>query len=351
MKSIRSSIFGSPIQILACYFVGTCLSVQSAVAQVTVMEIRVIDGNGKGVKSHIIERARDKRDLTVDDTDSHGLFEKPIKCPEWHRLFARPVAGPYTQSDYTACETKMVLRVWNVNAFAERPVRVIVPFALGGASDLLARVIGQELSRTWGQQVVVENRPGAGGSIGAALAAEAAPNGYTLLWVTSQIFTAYPSLHAKLPYNPERDFVPVTMVATVPELLVANPSFPVRSVGDLVRTAKAKLGEINFASAGYGTTSHLAGELFNVTAGVRIRHVEFGGSAPAVSALMGGQVQIAFSSAPSVASDIKAGKLRVLGVNGSKRSSLFPDVPTIAESGIRGYEVNSWYGVFSPALS
>lgn len=348
MNDTRSTIHVSLVEVLAYCLAGACLSIQGAQAQTTVTEIRAVDGKNNGVRSQILERTRKNEDLTIGETDAQGYLKKPVKCPEWHRLFAKPLTGSFTQSDYAPCEEKMVLRLWNVGDYPQSVVRVIVPYAPGSTSDMLARVIGKELSSRWGQQVVIDNRAGAGGNIGADLVARSAPNGYTLLLATSQLFTVYPSIYSKVSYNTEKDFVPVAMVATTPELLVTKSSFPARSVKDLVQYAKARPGEINFASNGQGTESHLAGELFNATAGVKLTHVPYKGAGSATMALMAGNVEIAFASASTVASDIKTGKLIALGVTGAKRSPLFPDVPTIAEGGVIGYEVHSWYGVFSP---
>jgi tripartite-type tricarboxylate transporter receptor subunit TctC len=317
--------------------------------QVTVTEIRVVDSKNRGVKSYIIERTRERKDLPVEETDHDGSFKKPVKCPEWHKLYAKPVAGPFSQSDYTTCTPKMLLRVSNVNEHPDRHVAVLVPYSEGTTSDIVGRLLSQELAQRWGQQVIIENRPGGNGSVGAAMAAESAPNGYTLLLGPSQLFTTFPSIYSNLRYDPTRDFAAVTMVATVPDLLVVTPSLPVGTIKELVTIAKAKPGQISFASNGRGTTSHLAGELFKDLSGARIVHVPYKGASPALADLVSGNVQMAFSSAPVVRERINSGHLKVLGVTGAKRSVLFPGVPTIAEGGVPGYEVSSWYGLFTPA--
>ena len=234
-------------------------------------------------------------------------------------------------------------------AYPNHPIRLVVPFPAGGTTDILARDAAPKLTEALGQSVVVDNRPGAGGNIGADLVAKSAPDGYTLLMGTVGTHAINPSLYAKMPYDHVKDFAPVVLVAGVPNVLVVNPSLPVNSVADLIKLAKSKPGAINFASSGNGTSIHLSGELFKTMAGVDMTHVPYKGSAPALTDLMGGQVQVMFDNLPSSLQQIKAGKLRAIAVTSAKRSPALPDVPTIAESGLPGFEASSWFGVLAPA--
>jgi tripartite-type tricarboxylate transporter receptor subunit TctC len=233
--------------------------------------------------------------------------------------------------------------------YPNHTIRLVVPFPAGGTTDILARDVAKKLTDTLGQTVVVDNRPGAGGNIGADIVAKSAPDGYTLLMGTVGTHAINPSLYAKMPYDHVKDFVPVVLVAGVPNVLEVNPSLPINSVADLIKLAKAKPGTINFASSGSGTSIHLSGELFKTMAGVDMTHVPYKGSAPALTDLMGGQVQIMFDNLPSSLALIKAGKLRAIAVTSLKRAPVLPDVPTIAESGIPGFEASSWFGVLAPA--
>ena len=233
--------------------------------------------------------------------------------------------------------------------FPTRPIRLVVPFPAGGTTDILAREVGQRLSVTLGQPVVIDNRPGAAGNIGSDLVAKSAPDGYTLLMCTVSTHAINPNLYAKLPYDHVRDFAPVILVAGVPNVLEVTPALPVNSVADLIKLAKEKPGQINFASSGSGTSIHLSGELFKTMAGVDMTHVPYKGSAPAITDLMGGQVQVMFDNLPSSLQQIKAGKLRAIAVTSAKRAPALPDVPTIAESGLPGFEASSWFGIVAPA--
>ena len=233
--------------------------------------------------------------------------------------------------------------------YPNHPIRLVVPFPPGGTTDILARAVAQKLTEAMGQSVVLDNRPGAGGNIGADVVAKSAPDGYTLLMGTVGTHAINPSLYAKMPYDHVKDFVPVVLVAGVPNVLVVNPSLPVNSVADLIKLAKAKPGSINFASSGNGTSIHLSGELFKAMAGVDMTHVPYKGSAPALSDLISGQVQVMFDNLPSSLPQIKAGKLRAIAVTSLKRAPALPDVPTISESGLPGFEASSWFGVLAPA--
>ena len=234
------------------------------------------------------------------------------------------------------------------SGYPNKPIRIVVPVAPGGGTDYTARLIGQKLSEVWGQSVIVENRPGAAGNLGVELASKATPDGYTLVMpITS--FPINPSLYAKLPFNTVKDFAPIVLVASAPLLLVVNPSVPAQSVKDLIALAKAKPGAMNYANSGSGTTAHLAGELFKRMAGVEIVSIAYKGGGPAVIDLIAGQVQIYFSTIPAALQQVKAGKLRALAVTSSKRVPELADMPTVSESGLPGFEVVGWFGLFAPA--
>jgi tripartite-type tricarboxylate transporter receptor subunit TctC len=233
-------------------------------------------------------------------------------------------------------------------AWPAKPIRLIVGFAAGGSTDVTARIIAQALSDRLGQPVVVENRGGAGGNIGADAVAKADPDGYTLLMATSSTFAANPNLYKSLPFDVQKDFAPITVTAYIPNLLVVNPSVPANNVADFIAYLKANPDKLNFASAGNGTSQHLSGELFNSLAGVRMTHVAYRGGAPAVSDLLGGQVQVIFAPLVEVIQQVRAEKLKALGITTAKRSPLLPEVPTIKES-LPGYEVALWNGLLAPA--
>lgn len=234
-------------------------------------------------------------------------------------------------------------------AYPARPVRLMVPFPAGGGSDTMGRVIGAKLGERMGQPFVVENRPGAGGSIGAEAVAKAAPDGYLLLLGSTSEVVQYPNVNPKITYNPQRDFAPISLVGNVPLLLVAHPSLPVKSVKELVALAKSRPGQINFSSAGSGSTTHLAMELLILTTGVRMAHVPYKGSPPAVTDLVAGQVQVGIPTMPAVLPFVKSGRLRALGVSTLKRASVLPDVPSLHEAGVVGYDNALWTGILAPA--
>jgi len=242
-----------------------------------------------------------------------------------------------------------IATVASAQSYPNRTIRLVVPFPAAGTTDILARAAAQKLTEAFGQSVVVDNRPGAAGNIGSDLVAKSAPDGYTLLMGTVGTHAINPSLYSKMPYDHVKDFVPVVLVAGVPNVLVVNPALPVNSVADLIKLAKDKPGQINFASSGSGTSIHLSGELFRTMAGVDITHVPYKGSSPALIDLIGGQVQIMFDNLPSALPQIKAGKLRAIAVTSLKRAPVLPDVPTISESGLPGFEASSWFGVLAPA--
>lgn len=239
-------------------------------------------------------------------------------------------------------------------AWPSKPIRIVVPFAAGGTTDILARALAPELQRALGQPVVVDNKPGAGGNLGAAEVAKSPPDGYTMLMGTVGTHGINAALYPKLPYDPIKDFVPVTLVAGVPNVLVFNPAkadqLGIKNVADLIRYAKANPGKLNMASSGNGTSIHLSGELFKSMTGTYMVHFPYRGSGPALIDLMGGSMDLMFDNLPSSMPHIKAGKLKALAVTSAVRSTALPDVPTIAEAGpVKGYEASSWFGLLAPA--
>ncbi|MCC6535764.1 MAG: tripartite tricarboxylate transporter substrate binding protein [Burkholderiales bacterium] len=234
--------------------------------------------------------------------------------------------------------------------YPSRPVRFIVPFAAGGSTDIIARAVGARLTEMLGQTVIVDNRPGGGTVIGTELVARAAPDGYTLLVVPAP-FTINPSLLPKLPYDPVQDFTPITLINTTPLAVVVNPSVPARDVKGLIALAKAKPGMLNYGSSGSGGSNHLAGELFQAMAGVKMVHIPYKGNAPALTDLVGGHVDLVFNGLTSAYPLIKSGKIRALAVTSIKRSAVLPELPTLDESGLKGFEAVAWNGLAGPAKS
>jgi tripartite-type tricarboxylate transporter receptor subunit TctC len=233
--------------------------------------------------------------------------------------------------------------------YPQKPIRMIVPFTPGGSTDILARSIGQELSKAWGQSVIIENIAGAGGSIGADKAAKSPADGYTLLMGHIGTLAVNPSLYPKLPYNPVKDFAPVAWVARVPNVLVVNPNVPAKNVQELVALAKSKPGQLSYGSGGNGSAANLATEYFKMQTETAILHIPYRGTAPAVTDLMGGQIQMLFTGAPAVMGQVKSGQLRALAVSSPKRLEALPDLPTVAEAGYKNFEADQWYGVVAPA--
>lgn len=231
--------------------------------------------------------------------------------------------------------------------YPDKAIRMIVPFAPGGSNDIMGRLVAGKLTESMGQQVVVDNRPGASGIIGTDLAAKAAPDGYTLL-VMSLTFAVNPSIRSKLPYDTEKDLIPVTLIASAPLILVVHPALPVKSVKELIAYAKAHPGKLNFGSGGPGSTPHLAGEMLKTMAGLQMTHVPYKGGGPALADLVGGQIQLMLENIPSTLPFVKSGRLRVLAVTSKERSPTVPDVPTLDEAGLKGYELTGWNGLFVP---
>jgi tripartite-type tricarboxylate transporter receptor subunit TctC len=234
------------------------------------------------------------------------------------------------------------------SSYPERPIRLIVPFPPGGGNDILARAVGQRLAQPLGQQVVVDNRGGAGGMLGGQIAATSDPDGYTLFLGSMGSLAHNPALRTNNPYDPPRDFAAVTMLATSAFLLAVHPTVPTRNVQELLALARAKPGTLNYASAGAGSSLHMTGELFKHAAGVNLVHIAYKGTGPALVDLIAGQVQMIFSTMPPVLPHLKAGKLRALGVTTAARAKAAPDVPAIAESGVPGFEVQNWQGIVVP---
>jgi tripartite-type tricarboxylate transporter receptor subunit TctC len=229
-----------------------------------------------------------------------------------------------------------------------KPVRMVVPFPPGGTPDTLARVMSEKFGERWGQQVLIENRLGAGGNVAYGAVAQSGADGYTLLLASTGIVTNA-SLYSKLPYDPIRDFAPISLLATSPHVLVANVAFPVNSVKDLIAEAKAKPDSLTFGSSGSGTVLHLAGELFKSLSGADIVHVPYKGSQPAMTDLLGGRIALMFIDIPPALPHLRSGRLKALGITGAKRTAALPDVPPIAEAGVPGYDIVAWFGLLAPA--
>ena len=232
--------------------------------------------------------------------------------------------------------------------YPDKPIRFIVPFPPGGGNDILARMLAPKMSESLGQPVVIDNRAGAGGNIGTDLAAKSPPDGYTIVIASNQV-TMNPALYARLPFDIEKEFAPIALAASVPMVLAVNPSVPANNVKELIALAKADPGKLNYSTPGNGTPQHIAFEVFNHSAGIRIAHVPYKGTGPAIADVIGGQVQATFGTLASLEQHVKAGKLRALAVATPRRSNAMPSVPTMAESGLTGYDVSLWYSILAPA--
>ncbi len=236
-------------------------------------------------------------------------------------------------------------------AYPSKPIRFVVPYPAGGPLDTVARLLAQKVSESTKQPVIVDNKPGAGGNIGADAVAKALPDGYTILMGAVATHAINPTLYSGIPYDPIKDFAPVTMVASTPNVLIVNPSVPAANVKEFIAYAKANPGKLNFGSGSTGSAGHLAGELFKAMAGVEMTHVPYKGAAPAMQDLIGGQVQLMFDNLASALGQVRAGKVKALAVTTAKRSALAPDLPTIAESGLPGFDISTWFGIFVPAAT
>jgi tripartite-type tricarboxylate transporter receptor subunit TctC len=233
--------------------------------------------------------------------------------------------------------------------YPTRPIRMIIGFPPGGGTDIVGRIVGQRLSEVLGQQILPDNRGGASGQIAAELAAKAPPDGYTVMMAHIAAISILPSLIPKLPYDPQKDFAPITLVAIGPNLLVVHPSVPARSVKELVALAKARPGQLQYASPGAGTVQHLAGELFKLQAKVDMLHVPYKGSGQSIVDLIAGHVHLDFDSVPPVLPHVRSGRLRALAVTSEKRFSILPDIPTVTEGGVPGFDMSTWWGLVAPA--
>ena len=237
----------------------------------------------------------------------------------------------------------------NAQAFPNKPVKLIVPFVAGGATDIVARLVAQKLSAAWGQPVVVENRGGAGGNIGADAVAKSPADGYTILVTSGSIVTVNPHMYAKMPFDAKKDLAPITNLASGPQVLVVHPSVPAKNVKELIALAKSKTGQLNFGSAGIGSQVHMAAEAFVYAAGIEAQHIPYKGEAVAFTDLAGGQVQFMVGNIAGATGHIQSGRIRALGVTSAKRSPQLPDVPTVAEAGLPGFENTGWFGFMAPA--
>ncbi|HVF62867.1 MAG TPA: tripartite tricarboxylate transporter substrate binding protein [Casimicrobiaceae bacterium] len=235
------------------------------------------------------------------------------------------------------------------DAWPQKPVRIVVPFAAGGATDVVARALGKDLGELWGQPVVIDNRGGAGGNIGADIVAKSAPDGYTILMTSGSILTVNPHIYAKMPFDAQKDFIPVTNVASGPQLVVTHPSVAAKNVRELIALAKAKPGSVNFGSAGIGSQTHMAAENFVDAAGISATHVPYKGEGPALADLIAGQIQFVVANVAAAAPHVANGTIRALAVTSTSRSPMMPDVPTVAESGVAGFENTGWFGLVVPA--
>jgi len=233
--------------------------------------------------------------------------------------------------------------------YPTRPITIVVAFTPGGPSDVLARIVGRKLEQILGQPFIVENRPGAGGNIAAEQVARAAPDGYTLLNGNNSILATNAALYKKINFDPEKDFIPLSLIGTQANILVVNPKVPANSMAELIALAKANPGKLNFASSGYGAAAHLAGELFKTEAKIDIVHVAYKGAAPALQDLIAGQTQMMFATAASVVGQIKSGLVRPLAVTTLKRTAILPDIPTVDELGLKGFDATTWHGLVAPA--
>lgn len=276
-------------------------------------------------------------------TPLHSALPAPSRVDR-RRLLASALGAALTLAASEGGAQTTASSVGAAQTYPNRPIRFVVPYPPGGFNDTLARTVGARLQAVWGQPVNVDNKPGGGTTIGTDAVAKAAPDGYTL-FIVPFAFAVNPSIFKKLPYDPLRDIAPITLAATTPNLLVVGPAVPANSVAEVLALAKSKPGVLNYASTGIGSSNHLSMEKFKQMAGVDITHVPYKGSGPAVTDLLGGQVGLMFDNIPNVIQHVKAGKLKALAVTSAKRSPHVPEVPTVAESGVPGYEVSVWFGI------
>ena len=278
--------------------------------------------------------------------ESGSVSSRRFQCPLLRIL---QISSPDSCLRCSFAAATMVPAAAVAQAYPTKPIRLVVPFPAGGSLDVVARAIGQKLTEAWGQPVVIDNRPGAGGNIGADLVAKSAPDGYTILEGALSTHAVNVSLYAKMPYDPVKDFAPITLVAVTPNVLVLNASYPVNSVPELLAYARANPGKLSFGSGSNGSAGHLAGELFKTEAGVDMVHIPYKGGAPALQALLAGDTQLMFDNLANSAAQLKAGKLKALAVTTAKRSSLIPELPTLSETGLPGFDIYTWWGFMAPA--
>jgi tripartite-type tricarboxylate transporter receptor subunit TctC len=270
----------------------------------------------------------------------------PDMLPSLPRM---PRIGPRVAAVVLALLACAMVAPAAAQSFPSKPVRLVVPFPPGGPLDAIGRAIAQKLTEAWGQSVVVDNKPGAGGNIGADFVAKSPPDGYTVVMGALSTHAVNPSLYPQMPYDAVKDFAPITLVAVTPNVLVVNPSLPVTTAKEFIAYAKANPGKLNFGSGSNGSAGHLAGELFNVETGARMVHVPYKGGAPATQALLAGDTMLMFDNLANAMPQVKAGKLRALAVTTAQRSKLAPDLPTMAEAGLPGFDISTWFGLLAPA--
>lgn len=266
-------------------------------------------------------------------------------------LFARLRRGAALETLLVATAVGLALTAAEAAAqsFPSHPVKLVVPFPPGGSLDNVGRLIAQKLSDMWGQSVVVENKPGAGGNIGADFVAKSPPDGYTVVMGALSTHAVNPSLYPSMPYDARKDFIPISLVAITPNVLVVNASLPVNSLKELIAYAKANPGKLNFGSGSNGSAGHLAGELFKVETGTDVQHIPFKGGAPATQALLAGETQFMFDNLANAMAQLKGGRIKALAVTTAQRSKLAPDLPTMAEAGLPGFDISTWFGLMLPA--
>ena len=284
------------------------------------------------------------RHLPENLSPAHGLSASDLPACIARRRFTLGVAAGAGATVLSASPF-----AWAQSGWPEKTIRLVIPFPAGGTTDIVGRVVANELHKAWNVSVVPDNRAGAGGNIGTEIVARSDPDGYTMLLCTVGTQAINSSLYSKLPYDPVKDFEAVTLVAKVPNVVVVNPSVKANTLQELIALLKANPGKINYASSGNGSSIHLSAELFKTMTGTAMVHIPYKGSAPAIADLLGGQVSVMFDNLPSALPQIKAGKLRALAVTSARRSPALPDVPTVAEAGVPGYEASSWFGVVVPA--
>jgi len=250
---------------------------------------------------------------------------------------------------FSICVLALLVQIAAAADYPHRPIRLIVPYAAGGTSDILARIVGQKLTEVWQQQVVIDNRAGANGNIGSDIVAKADPDGYTLLLGTSGSNAVNPSLYSKMPYDAKRDLALISMVASTANILVANPKFPANSIKEFIDLAKTRPGKLTYGSSGTGSVLHLSGELLKTITGIDITHIPYKGTGPSLVDVIAGQIDVVFSNLPAIVPMVKGGKLKGLAVTTAQRAGALPEVPTMIEGGVPAYDVSSWFGILVPA--